>query len=295
MRIGLALALAAIAGEAQAQEVDFERLRTLPFEEALAAYNAQDGGEDISLGLLRWVARRALSDLLYPIDLRTPFEPLTDADTVASIRAFEEKIGVEPDGILTWDEFEQLGRFGFLSRVTPLSPGAGKHVGSYDGPAAAVFASGSWSMEDIAWPLNRAEIVCSISREICEETTTSVWAPAQSGSQRNTSSYGFNTSTSSYDIVSWRNGILEAVTESSCRQVRLSINTNTELVTQTTQDLTAQGCEIPGTSVRLDPIRQMRVATLIDSLDAQAAYEQARHDTIKRVQGPLAATLDQVR
>lgn len=292
MRIGLALALAAIASGAQAQEADFERLRTLPFEEALAVYNAQDDGEDISPGLLRWMVRRALSDLLYPIDLRNPFEPLTDAETLATIRAFEEKIDVEPDGILTWDEFEQLSRLGFLSRVTPLSPGAGKYVGSYDGPAAAVFASGSWSMEDIAWPLNRVEIVCSISRGICEETTTNVWAPATSGSQQNTSSYGFNTSTSSYDIVSWRNGILDAVTESSCRQVRLSINVDTELATQTTQDLTAQGCEIPGTSVRLDPIRQMRVATLIDSLDAQAAYEQTRQDAIRRVQGPLAVAFD---
>jgi hypothetical protein len=288
--IQVVAASVALAGPALAQDNIVERYKDRPIEEAFTALEQE--GQTVPRGVFYMQVRKALADLLYPVDLRTPFDPLTDADTVAAIRTFEEKIGATADGVLTLREFERLVRFSFLADVTPLSPGSGFSVNSYEGNYPGVFASGSWSMPDLAWPLNRVRIVCWISENTCEETTTDVWAPAIAGSQADTTRYLLNTDTSSYQIARWENGILDAVTDSTCRRITLSINVRTKLVTQTAQDLTSEGCAVPGTGVRLDPIRELRVATLIDTFEAQSAFEKERREAVAAVQGPLAASID---
>lgn len=282
----VAASVLAVGGPASAQTgPDLDALRLLPFEEAFAQSGEDDN--DLSIEALRYLTRLSLAQLYYPVDLRTPFTPLDDPDTVAAVTAFETKIGAEIDGSLSFGELEQLFRLAFLSHLTPLSPGMGKSVTAFEGLSPSIYASGSWSMPDIAYPLNRSNIVCRIDAGVCEDDMISISAPTVSGAMASDQSYGVHRSTDTYEIESWKDGILDAVSGMSCRRVRLTINTRTELVSQTVQDLDPEGCPVPGTNQRLDPIGGLRVATLIDTWEAQQAFQQRREAAIRSASGPL--------
>ncbi len=291
MRTLLALvSTVALSSVAAAQDTDQQRIQALPLEEALAELARQEG-TSVPAEPFRFLVRRSLADLFYPIDLRNPGSPLTDEDTIAAIRAFESQSGGPADGVLTFDEYVRLSRLAFLSRVTPLYPGIGLSVNAYDGVSPSVYASGSWSMPDIAWPLNRSEISCVIETGICEEQAISVSAPSASGSMSDNQTYSVHTHTDRYQIEGWENGILDAVSTTDCRQVRLSINTRTKLVTQVTQDTDPEGCVIPSSGQRLPPIDGLRIATLIDSFEAQEAHQGRIEELIDEVRGPIWRTL----
>jgi hypothetical protein len=286
------IAFLAVGGPAYAQSVpDIEALRRLPFEEALAQSGESGGG--VSVEALRYLTRLSLAQLYYPVDLRTPFTPLDDPDTIAAVTGFETKIGTDVDGSLTFGELEQLFRLAFLSRLTPLSPGMGKSVTVFDGVSPSIHASGSWSMPEIAYPLNRSQIVCRIDTGFCEDHMISISAPSISGAMAGFQSYSVHDATDTYEIESWKDGILDAVTGTACRRVRLTINTRTELVSQTVEDLDPLGCPIPGTEQRLDPIGGLRVATLVDTWDAQQAFQRRIEAAVRGVFGPLSETLAQ--
>lgn len=282
----LVAALMAVGEPTSAQPApDNELLRRLPFEEALARSGESDGG--VSVEALRYLTRLSLAQLYYPVDLRTPSTPLVDPDTVAAITGFETKIGAEADGSLTFGELEQLFRLAFLSRLTPLSPGMGKSVTVFEGVSPSIYASGSWSMPDIAYPLNRSNIVCRIDSGICEDQMTSISAPTASGSHADLQSYVVHGATDIYEIQSWKDGVLDAITQTTCRRVRLTINTRTELVSQTVEDLDPLGCPILGTGQRLDPIGGLRVAMLVDTWDAQQAFQRQIDSATRAASGPL--------
>jgi hypothetical protein len=292
MRILFAtIAIAALPGPVLAQsETETAALMAKPFEEAIATTpDFKQDGADVSM--FRFIARRSLADLNYPIDLRTPFEPLTDPDTISAIKAFEEKAGGTVDGSLSFEELGSLMRLASLARLTPISPGAGDVMVNVVGePARAVFATGTWFMPNIAWPLNRSEISCFLSTGRCEDASVTVSAPSagiQASSWLDDASFLVNTNKETYEIQSWKDGILDAVTTSQCRRVRLTINTLTMLVSQTAEDLDPQGCEIPGSDQRLDPIGGVRVATLIAPFKAQQGYQQRMQDMVRSVSGPL--------
>ncbi|MCA3717382.1 MAG: hypothetical protein IM674_03915 [Brevundimonas sp.] len=280
MRTALvATAILMAASSVGAQEADHDRLNELPLEQAYAEMVRLEGGREqgFSVGLLFYSARLALANLGYAIDLRSLTAPLTDPDTQAAVREFEGKAGLVADGSLTFGELERLMTLSRLAQLTPLSVGSGKHVAAYEGALPAVRASGTWSMADIAFPLNYSEIRCQIDEQTCEERIIWVSAPTLTGSNADLSSYVITTHTDFYEIESWENGVLDAKATNSCRQVRLSINTRTELVTQTTQDLDPEGCAIPNSELRLPPIDGLRVATLIDPWDARSTH----FDTIR--------------
>lgn len=281
----VAAAFLAMNGSAFAQSVpEIDALRGLPFEEAFAQSGESDG---ISMEALRYLTRLSLAQLYYPIDLRSPFTPLTDPDTVAAITEFETKIGAGADGSLTFGELEQLFHLAFLSRLTPLSPGMGRSVTVFEGVSPSIYASGSWSMPDIAYPLNRSKIVCRIDTGFCEDHMISISAPSVAGANADLQSYIVHEATDTYEIQSWKDGILDAVTGTTCRRVRLTINTHTELVSQTVEDLDPLGCPIPGTDQRLDPIGGLRVATLVDTWEAQQAFQRRTEAVARAASGPL--------
>ncbi len=275
----LILFVAAIGADASAQDrASYEALRDLPVEEAMA--KARQDGEAVPAEAIRYSVRKALADLMYPIDLRTPFEPLDTDDVVSSIRDFETKAGLVADGQHTFRESERLLRMAELSSLTPISVGMGNAVTVYEGVNPTIYASGTWAMPDIAWPLNRSEIQCSIDEGICTDRSVSLSAPRLSGSQADLSSYVVHTAVDHYEIQSWNGGILDASATSTCRRVRLSINTLTKLVSQTSEDLDPKGCQIAGTNQRLDPLVGLRVATLVDTYEAEQSYQsQLRSET----------------
>jgi hypothetical protein len=278
MRAALIATVMLLAGSpAGAQEAEYERLKDLPLQEAFDELVRLEGVSDqgLQVGLLFYSARLSLANLGYPVDLRSLTAPLNEAETESAIREFESKAGLVADGSLTFGELERLMALSRLAQLTPLSLGGGKHVAAYEGALPAVHASGTWSMADIAFPLNYSEIRCRIDEQTCEERVIWVSAPSLTGSNADLSSYLISTHTDFYEIEAWENGVLDAKSANSCRQVRLSINTRTELVTQTTQDLDPEGCVIPYSESRLPRIEGLRVATLIDPWDARASHFDA--------------------
>lgn len=291
MRFSAVLAAIVLSSPAMAQTPDYEAMKSIPMEEAFAQLAAAEN-TSLPMGPFRLMARRSLSDLFYPVDLRTPFEPLTDADTVAAIAQFETKSGLVADGSLTLGEYEQLTRLAFLSRLTTLSPGMGLNVTVYESGTASIYASGSWHMPDMAFPLTRSEIVCRLSEGFCSDKILNVSGPSFAPSSTSTEMYNLSASEDIYEIQSWKNGILDAVAMTDCRRVRLTINTVTKQATQIAEDLDPLGCEIPIFGGRLDPIVGARVATLIDSWDAQLAYRESIQDRINQIAGPLRQAMN---
>lgn len=284
------IAVFALAGQVHAQsEAETAALMAKPFEEVILSFPESEW-DGLSVGLFRFMARRALADLYYPIDLRMPLEPLTDPETVEAVRAFEQKSGGTVDGSLSMAELGSLSRLATLSRLTSISPGVGDvQVQTYGPPLNSIYASGTWSMPDIAAPLNFSKIRCRPDSGTCEDASVTISAPStglQPGGL-NLDSYIVSTNTETYEIQSWKDGILDAVTSSSCRRVRLTINTITKLVSQTVEDLDPNGCEIPGSNQRLDPINGVRVATLISPWTAQTTYRDRVQTTVNTVAGPL--------
>jgi hypothetical protein len=289
MRTSVGLALAAIlACSAQAQDSDYERLRSLPVEDAVREAGRLEGRSAswLDAGLMNYMARLSLANLGYAIDLRTPEAPLTDPETVLAVRLFEERARLNADGVLTFGELERLMRMADLSRLTRLSVGLGFHVSSSSTQGGRVFASGSWSMSDIAHPLNYSEITCDVGERVCEEKVIWVSGPSVTGSNADISTYVISSHTDHYEIDRWENGVLDATASSACRQTRLSINTRTELVTSTTQDLDPAGCPLPGSGQRFPRIEGLRVATLVSPWDAQTAHFEAINDAVNVVRGP---------
>ncbi|WP_392353764.1 hypothetical protein V8F63_14200 [Brevundimonas sp. LF-1] len=207
MRILFAtIAIAALSGPVFAQsEVEAAALMQKPFEEVIATA-PEFQRDDVDVRLFRFMARRSLADLSYPIDLRTPFQPLTDPDTVSAIKAFEEKSGGVVDGSLSFAELGSLTRLASLARLTPVSPGAGDvMVNVFGEPSPAVFATGTWSMPDIAWPLNYSEISCFVNTGRCEDASVTLSAPSanvQSSSWLDDTSFLVHTNKETYEIQS---------------------------------------------------------------------------------------------
>jgi len=294
MRVFLSLAIAvALASPATAQDSDHERIRSLPLDEAIREIERIEGRSlpELNTGFMNYVVRLSLANLGYAIDLRSPEAPLTDPDTMSAVRIFEERAGLNADGVMTWGESEVLGRMAALSQLTRLSFGGSLYV-SPTAMGGQVFANGSWSMPDIAYPLNYSQISCVFSEGVCEEQVLWVSSPSATGSNADFRTYVIATHTDFYAIDRWENGVLDATASSStCRQTRLSINTRTQLVTSSTQDLDPAGCPLRGSEQRFPRIEGLRVATLVSSLDAEEAHFAGIRRAVDEVRGPVAERL----
>jgi hypothetical protein len=133
------------------------------------------GEEALPINLNREV-RVSLAILHYGLDLTDPTAPLNQVDTVAAIRLFQQRLGRPADGVLKAREFTLLTRYAMLARMPRLFPGASLNVGEDDRLGFA-WAQGSWVMEDLAFPLNRAEITCTRTTGVCEMISLDFSAP----------------------------------------------------------------------------------------------------------------------
>ncbi len=295
-RLWLAIVMASFAYTAEAQTVEeaaanaeAARINALPLEQAFLEVRA---GSDVPpLALFYWVARKSLADLNYPIDLRTPFEPLNDPETMDLIRQFEARIGVAPDGILTFGELSQLQSYAELSSLTGLVVGGMLSVSTI---GDAVFASGTWKLENElpAYPINHSKIVCSIRAGECTDTFIQVDSPRLRDGKLTTSQYHVFSGEDTYQIEKWEGGVVEASSTGGCRRVRLTINTNTNLVSQTTEDADRLGCELGLGEGRLPLINGVRVAVLRDGYQTQRDHFEAIRSQIEPFQG---STFNQLR
>jgi len=262
-------------------------LNNLPVEEAYQYYAAEFPPDGIKH--IRFSARRALSTLYYDVDPSDVSSPLSDVKTSAAVREFESRAGLTPDGILSANELTMLTKLADLESQIHVHLGAGLYVSTPENSSDYVLATGTWHMNDIAWPLNRSEIECSRYKNTCTDNAIYVDAPKLHLPDRipSMTSYLVFSHTDEYQITSWSNGFIDAVAFSSCRRVRMTINTNTQSVTQITEDINSDGCALPYSDARLPPIDGVRVATLIDTSTAQTRYRDDIREQIDRVKGPI--------
>jgi hypothetical protein len=295
-----ALALAALIGmpaTAQAQQVPLTREAVEQMTEeqqgelpmALVWEFLTSGEEAPPINLNREV-RISLAILHYGLDLSDPAASLQRDDTTAAIRQFQERLGRPADGVLKAREFTLLIRYATLARMPSLFPGAALNVGEDDRLGFA-WAQGSWVMDDIAFPLNRAEISCRREAGECEMISVDIAAPDFRDRALDTGSYQVFLSTSTFYIDRWEDGIIEARSMSvvnACRETRFTINARTETVFQVTQDLDPEGCPLWASDERLPRLNVPRVATLQNSWDVQRAYYDEIRSQLRGVYGPLA-------
>lgn len=288
-RFCIAILMASWVGTAEAQTVDeaaedaeTARLNALPLEQAFPDLLADTQG--VSIQAFYWIARKSLADLYYPVDLRAPFDPLDDAETMNSIRQFETSIGVKPDGVLTLGEFSQLQSYAQLSSLTRIFVGGGLSVSTI---GDSVFARGTWKMENElpAYPINHSEIACSINRAECTDTFIQVDSPRLRDGKVTTSQYQVFSGQEKYKIDKWENGVVEASSSGGCRRVKLTINTNTNFVSQTVEDADLLGCELPFSEDRLPLINGVRVSVLRDAFKTQWDHFEAIRFQIEPFQG----------
>jgi hypothetical protein len=295
-RLCLAILMASFVGTAEAQTAEETaataeeaRINALPLEQAFLELGQEM--DDFPVEIIYWLARKSLADLYYPVDLRTPFAPLSDPETVDLIRQFEARIGVAPDGILTLGEYSQLQSYAQLSSLTRLVVGGMLSVSTI---GDSVFASGTWKLETElpAYPINHSKIVCSISSGECTDTFIQIDSPRLRDGKITTSQYHVFSGADTYQIDKWEGGVVEASSTGGCRRVRLTINTNTNLVSQTTEDADRLGCELGLGEGRLPLINGIRVAVLRDGYQTQRDHFEAIRSQIEPFQG---STFNQLR
>ncbi|MGH7027775.1 hypothetical protein [Brevundimonas sp.] len=295
-RFCIAILMASVTGAAEAQaagevatDAETARLNALTLEQAFSELRADM--DEFPVEAFYWLARKSLVDLYYPIDLRTPFEPLDDAATMESIRQFEARIGVAPDGILALGEYSQLQSYAQLSSLTRLFVGGTLSVSTI---GESVFASGTWKLENElpAYPINHSEIVCSMRYGECTDTFTQIDSPRLRDGKITTNQYQVFSGKDTYQIDKWEGGVVEASSTGGCRRVRLTINTNTNLVLQTTEDADRLGCELVLSDGRLPLINGVRVAVLRDGFKTQWDHFEAIRSQIEPFQG---STFEQLR
>lgn len=290
-RFCITIVMASLVGTADAQTADeaaaaaeTARLNALPLEQAFA--ELYDDTLEVPVEAFYWLARKSLADLYYPIDLRTPFQPLSDAETMDVIRQFETRIGVEPDGILTLGEYSQLQSYAEISSLTRLHIGGVLSVSTI---GDSVFATGTWKLETelSAYPINHSEISCFIPDGVCTDKFTQVDSLRLRDGEVTTNSYKVFSGEDTYQIDKWEGGVLEASSTGGCRRVKLTINTNTELVSQTTEDADRLGCELVFSGERLPLINGVRVAVLRDSFQTQWDHFESIRSQIEPFQGSM--------
>jgi hypothetical protein len=296
-----ALMLAALIGlpayaEAQPPSLTREAVEQMTEEQqgelpmALVWELLTSGEEAPPINLNREV-RISLAILHYGLDLTDPTASLDRADTAAAVQAFQERLGRPSDGVLKVREFTLLMRYAMLARMPPLALGMGLSVREIEQTGTAT-AQGSWVMEDLAYPLNYAQISCSRETGICEMTSIDFGAPDFRDRAIDFNSYHSFLSTSFFYIDRWADGIIEARAGSltdTCRETRLTINVRTETVFQVTQDLDPDGCPVsPFVDQRLPRIVVPRIATLQNSRDVLRAYYDEIRNQLRGVYGPLA-------
>jgi hypothetical protein len=296
-RLCIAIVMASFVGTAEAQTADeaaadaeAARVNALPLEQALSELN--ESTDQIPAGAFYWLARKSLADLYYPVDLRAPFRPLNDAETMDVIRQFEARIGVEPDGILTLGEYAQLQSYAQISTLTRLFIGGRLSV-SVGTVGKYIYASGTWKLENElpAYPINHSKIVCSIDVGECTDTSIRVDSPRLRDGEVTTTQYQVFSGEDIYQIDKWEDGVLEASSAGGCRRVRLTINTNTDFVSQTTEDADRLGCELVFSEGRLPLIDGVRVAVLRDGFQTQWDHFEAIRSQIAPFQGGTLTAL----
>jgi hypothetical protein len=200
----------------------------------------------------------ALMQLLYPT-------------SPEGVQQFQADIGVKPTGDLTAGQYSELGRRVTRQRDTPVYAYGDAKIDVLE-PLAIV--DGTWVGEgdELAWPINTAEITCDRDRSECLAVEARVDVPPIDDIDRGTGdSYTLYVHSDTYQIISWEPGEIVARKTDSCTTALLTLNRNSNEVHEVTSNNDTPRCS------HLTPkLSKPMITRLVSGLEPTQAHWRKR-------------------
>lgn len=197
-------------------------------------------------------------------------------------KQFQADIVATETGELTFGQFEELQRRWTRSRDTPVyASGFGKiKITGFDG---WVSVKGTWILEgeQIAYPINTAEITCERDRRECRLIQADLVVPNLDDSG---DSYMLSVNSDSYSIISWEPDEIVARDSGECRITLLTLNLNSNEVYEVTRNNESQKCLQAYLS--LPKLDKPRVARLVPGWKTTYEFWQKRREIVSKYNNP---------
>ncbi len=217
-----------------------------------------------------------LHGLYYPVDFGVAAHPSEDAPLHAALSEFEQRAGLQVDGVFTLGEFEELSYYAALSGYVQAGtrPLNAKMIGHAPG---YMFAEGTWVIqgERIANPVNSNRINCWRDLKMCIVSEGHVNPPSRGGVSSGSSLY---VDTSYWDITSWSDTRVVAEMKATCRRNVLTLDETAKQVFQVQTDTNGEGC-----GKLLEPLKAPRMTTLEDGFKVGTAHYDEMLTLVKKV------------
>lgn len=194
-----------------------------------------------------------LNRLLYPA--------ISDYET--SIKLFQKDLGHDANGTLNIGEYVELERRSDAQNISKLYFPLGFNSVIFDSGIGIINGTLILIDEDIAAPLNHAEVKCSKYSKTCTLEELQVYYDI-TGDSPDTFSIGTK-KTYGYKVTYWDSNIIKAsldINEGDCRAVELNLNFNTKEFLQITTNAETQCETVLGEKMPL--LDKPRIAKIVD-------------------------------
>lgn len=198
------------------------------------------------------------------------------------IKSFQETIGAEKTGELTYGQFNQLTDCVSKASENNVIPLAGTSVYFSD---SFVSASASLVIDDgndvyleetdSAYPVTSSQIRCKKTDGYCSVFVADVSLPRFGDSN---STYYLNTNVDIWTIDSWGEDKLVASQGSECRVTTMTINGTSEEIVQTTTNASKEDCEVLGTTI--PKLERPQIVKSVDPMEYTFGYWRARANKV---------------
>jgi hypothetical protein len=212
--------------------------------------------------------KRDMANLLYPVDMSTFATPERDAKFRDLIIVLQKQMGDQATGVLTSDQFDRLSQAAHDINARFAVPSTAKFVIMKKDDY--VIASGTGTMDDIAFPINKVHIYCWKRDGACE------YREASFDLKTNLLDL---TDAIYYDIKTWTTTRVTAIREHSCGTASMTIDVKAEDVTITS---------VPHTDVTSCPNNGPSIWTLAKGFDVAWKLHRDEIEKAKKLVYPPA-------
>jgi hypothetical protein len=215
-----------------------------------------------------------LLELLY----LTPLHEVKEVDRIAAVRAFQDDLGQDATGELTFGQWQTLNRRFLRRRDIPIHANGFGTVYIYEDYAGA---EGTWMIEgdQIANPVNTSKIECDRAARTCTVIQADVSVP---GLDDDDDSYWIGLTTVPYEVISWSEDEIIArglggLAGTRCRTTLLTLSAKSNEVYEITRNANEEGCQL-GDVLSLPPLEAPQIARLVNGFDATREFWRKRRE-----------------
>jgi len=214
---------------------------------------------------LAFTVKSALQELYYDVDLWSA-DGIGSRKFKDSVREFQGKLKEPQTGILTWGQFEKAQAFGKAFHVSEVLPGGFAGISDYGDYTGRVAVRGTLKIvgDEISTPIN-------VVKGIADKATMTYrqWSASISTDDMAI----LDLSETEYRIIEWGAEEIVGATEYYQRNEKVIINRKTEKVSFIlTEQPPKSGKDGKPERYRLEPLKEPRLSTLVEGLDAGNAY-----------------------